>query len=204
MQRAPNGLLDTEANAFPKDTHRIGRLPLVTWSQNGRVLTSDTRRSLAVRMRHSSLSQRCAAHTVRLHARLLSRRDQPRWAVMDAAPHNHKDKASEPGLRCYGERLRVTDQRPPSERHRGALVSGHEQALRSPWRLSPEQMPQGLPATRYSQHAPCRSMCHSYTAAPFHQRISCQPQDRFTLSQGQAAGQASSTSTLVVTGQVSA
>lgn len=29
----------------------------------------------------------------------------------------------------------MTDQRPPSGRRRGALVSGHEQALRSPWKL---------------------------------------------------------------------
>jgi len=213
MQRAPRGVQDTEANAFPKNTHRIGRLPLVTWSQNGRVLTSDTRRSLAVQLRHSvgHPHLRGTHSALECTAAPLSR--QARLSCSDgstAEPQGQSFDPMDPGAHRAADWFgRTTAGDGPATAEGAAPQSADE------WPRASDDGSQGeraghecseglacnavLPARPLSAFAPLL-----WEQAPFQERISCQPQDRFTLSQGQLAGQASSTSTLVVTGQVSA
>lgn len=109
------------------------------------------------------------AHTARLHARLLSCRDAPIRAVLSAAPQNHTDKShrthrpAETGSpRGCSFCRTAADNGPATAEGAAPLCAGERPRTSQDSQGSREQCasaPNVLPATRYSQHAPCQLLC---------------------------------------------
>lgn len=107
------------------------------------------------------------AHTARLHARLLSCRDAPRRVVLSAAPQEPHGQIEPPAIGkppANGKSFcRTAADNGPATAEGAAPSSAGERPRESKnsqgERKRRASAPEVLPATRYSQHAPCQLLC---------------------------------------------